>query len=116
MKCHVELRAFGSRGKHVQVLAEVVVSSPHHVGASDIENSVTGCSQLLCLGWSERSETLSANASTSCEQKNQPREYQQSLCVVTLNAHGARTPPNDPSSATRPTRTLDCIRDAMAGF
>jgi hypothetical protein len=25
-------------------------------------------------------------------------------------------PPNDPSSATRPTRALDCNRDAMAGF
>ena len=24
--------------------------------------------------------------------------------------------PNDPSSATRPTRALDCNRDAMAGF
>ena len=25
-------------------------------------------------------------------------------------------PPNDPSSATRPTRACDCNRDAMAGF
>ena len=33
-----------------------------------------------------------------------------------LIVHGVRTPPNDPSSATRPTRASDCNRDAMAGF
>gem|GEM_PF-4464777 len=31
------------------------------------------------------------------------------------NAHGVKRP-NDPSSATRPTRTPDCNLDAMAGF
>jgi hypothetical protein len=93
LKCHVELRSFGNRGKHAQVLAKAVVSSSHDVGASDIKNSAAGCSQLLYLGWSERSETLRADASTSCEQKNQPREHQQSLCVGTLNARSAR-PPN----------------------
>jgi hypothetical protein len=29
--------------------------------------------------------------------------------------HGEKSP-NDPSSATRPTRACDCNRDAMAGF
>jgi hypothetical protein len=28
----------------------------------------------------------------------------------------AHTPPNDPSSATRPTRAFDCNLDAMAGL
>src|SRR6266850_6715223 len=28
----------------------------------------------------------------------------------------AKFPPNDPSSATRPTRRVDCNLDAMAGF
>ena len=34
---------------------------------------------------------------------------------VVRKFHGALTMPNDLSSATRPTRALDCNRDAMAG-
>jgi len=34
----------------------------------------------------------------------------------TEKAQTCRTPPNDASSATRPTRALDCNLDAMAGF
>ena len=34
------------------------------------------------------------------------------VCMVGCDS----VPPNDPSSATRPTRALDCNRDAMAGF
>ena len=39
------------------------------------------------------------------------------LCVlVVVIARRVRTPPNDPSSATRPTRASDCNQSAMAGF
>ena len=39
---------------------------------------------------------------------------QSNLCSA-INACGVKTP-NDPSSATRPARALDCNLDAMAGF
>ncbi len=35
---------------------------------------------------------------------------------TTEKGQTCRTPPNDPSSATRPTRRMDCNLDAMAGF
>ncbi len=38
------------------------------------------------------------------------------LVIVVVHIGGDVKPPNDPSSATRPTRASDCNRDAMAGF
>ena len=43
-------------------------------------------------------------------------DYDALIEVVKVHLAERVVPPNDPSSATRPTRAFDCNRDAMAGF
>ena len=55
------------------------------------------------------------HAGTIRERAGTVRECRTAMLLVVENAHGVK-PPNDPSSATRPTRASDCNLDAMAGF
>ncbi len=55
------------------------------------------------------------NVRRSADNKSQTNQNQHTNDQSSL-LHGVLGRPNDPSSATRPTRWLDCSRDARAGF
>ena len=61
---------------------------------------------------------MNSSRCSSVQVRSQARIFCLSIAcaAVTSGDMVCALPPNDPSSATRPTRASDCNREAMAGF